>query len=325
MIADNAIYVDGRRAAQQPRSLQETYEALRQLHDGVAWIDLYKPTLEEFESVAQELELPPRVIEDAIKPQQRPKLVRYGDSLFVVLKTARYLDEPEKVEFSEVHVLVGKDFIVTVRYEEIPALEEARQQLEGEPELLRQGPQPILREIMDQIVDDYEPVLEGLGTDIQEVEVDVFGGNEDVSQRIYELSRELVQFQRATSPLARSLERGGERDEHDDIDPELRSYLRELHDRVLRVVEPTEGFRDMLSDILVVNLTLISVRQNDQTKKISAWAAILIVPTLIAGIYGMNFDYMPELHWTFGYPLALALMVSICVGLYAVFRHIKWL
>ena len=324
MIADNAIYVDGRRAAQQPSSLQETYEALRQLDDGVAWIDLHEPTQEEFESVAQELELSPRVIEGAIKPQQRPKLVRYGDSLFVVLKTARYLDEPEKVEFSEVHVLVGKDFIVTVRYEEIPALEEVRRQLEGEPESLRQGPQLILREIMDQIVDDYEPVLEGLGTDIQEVEVEVFGGNEDVSQRIYELSRELVQFQRATSPLARSLERGGERNEH-DIDPELRSYLRELHDRVLRVEEPTEGFRDMLSDILVVNLTLIGVRQNDQTKKISAWAAILIVPTLITGIYGMNFDYMPELHWTFGYPFALALMVSISVGLYAVFRHVRWL
>jgi magnesium transporter len=324
MIADNAIYVDGRRAAQQPSSLQETYEALRQLDDAVGWIDLYKPTQEEFESVAQELELSPRVIEGAIKPQQRPKLVRYGDSLFVVLKTARYLDEPEKVEFSEVHVLVGKDFIVTVRYEEIPALEEVRRRLEGEPESLRQGPQPILREIMDQIVDDYEPVLEGLGTDIQEVEDEVFGGNADVSQRIYELSRELVQFQRATSPLARSLERGAERNEH-DIDPELRSYLRELHDRVLRVEEPTEGFRDMLSDILVVNLTLIGVRQNDQTKKISAWAAILIVPTLITGIYGMNFDFMPELHWLFGYPLALALMVSISVGLYAVFRHVRWL
>jgi magnesium transporter len=324
MIADNAIYVDGRRAAQQPSSLQETYEALRQLDDAVGWIDLHEPTQEEFESVAQELELSPRVIEGAIKPQQRPKLVRYGDSLFVVLKTARYLDEPEKVEFSEVHVLVGKDFIVTVRYEEIPALEEVRRRLEGEPESLRQGPQPILREIMDQIVDDYEPVLEGLGTDIQEVEDEVFGGNADVSQRIYELSRELVQFQRATSPLARSLERGGERNEH-DIDPELRSYLRELHDRVLRVEEPTEGFRDMLSDILVVNLTLIGVRQNDQTKKISAWAAILIVPTLITGIYGMNFDFMPELHWTFGYPFALALMVSISVGLYAVFRHVRWL
>jgi magnesium transporter len=324
MIADNAIYVDGRRAAKQPSSLQETYEYLRQLDNGVAWIDLFKPTQGEFESVAQELELPPRVIEDAIKPQQRPKLMHYGDSLFVVLKTARYLDEPEKVEFSEAHVLVGKDFIVTVRYEEIPALEEVRRRLEGEPELLRQGPQPILREIMDQIVDDYEPVLEGLGTDIQEVEVEVFGENAEVSQRIYELSRELVQFQRATSPLARALERDAERDEQ-DIDPELRSYLRELHDRVLRVEEPTEGFRDMLSDILVVNLTLISVRQNDQTKKISAWAAILIVPTLIAGIYGMNFDYMPELHWTLGYPFALALIVSISVGLYAVFRHIKWL
>src|SRR5215210_8737967 len=262
MIADNAIYVDGRRAAQQPSSLQETYEALRQLDDGVAWIDLYKPTQEEFESVARELELPSWVVEDTIKAQQRPKLVRYGDSLFVVLKTARYLDEPEKVEFSEAHVLVGKDFIVTVRYEEITALEEVRRRLEGEPGLLRQGPQPILHEIMDQIVGDYEPVLEGLGTDIQEVEGEVFGGNAGASQRIYELSRELVQFQRATSPLERALERGGERNEH-DIDPELRSYLGDLHDRVLRVKEPTEGYRDMLSDILVVNLTLISVRQND--------------------------------------------------------------
>jgi magnesium transporter len=324
MIAENAIYVDGRRAAQQPSSLQETYEALRQLDDGVAWIDLYKPTRKEFESVAQELELPSRVIEDAIKPQLRPKIARYGDSLFVVLKTARYLDEPERVDFSEAHVLVGKDFVVTVHFEEIPALDEVRRRLEGEPELLRQGPQPILHEIMDQIVDDYEPVLEGLGTDIEEVEVEVFGGNAGVSQRIYELSRELVQVQRATSPLARALERVAESDEH-DIDPRVRSYLSDLHDRVLRITEPTEGFRDMLSDILVVNLTLISVRQNDQTKKISAWAAILIVPTLIAGIYGMNFDYMPELHWTFGYPFALALIVLVSVGLYAVFKHVEWL
>jgi magnesium transporter len=324
MITDNTIYVDGRRAAQQPSSLQETYEVLRQLDNGVAWIDLYKPTQEEFESVAQELEFPSRIIEAAIKPHQRPKVVRYGESIFVVLKTARYLDEPEKVQFSEAHVLVGKGFVVTVRYEQIPALEEVRRRLEGEPELLRQGPQPILHEIMDQIVDDYEPVLEGLGEDIEEVEGEVFGGNAGVSQRIYELSGELVQFQRATSPLARALERVAESDEH-DIAPEVRSYLRDLHDRVLRVKEPTEGFRDMLSDILVVNLTLVSVRQNDQTKKISAWAAILIAPTLIAGIYGMNFDYMPELHWTFGYPFALALMLSICVGLYAVFKHVEWL
>src|SRR3954452_3605957 len=224
MIVDNTIYVDGRRATQQPSSLEETYEVLRQLDNGVAWIDLYKPTQEEFESVAQELEVHPRVIQDAIKPQQRPKLVRYGDSLFAVLKTARYLDEPERVDFREAHVLVGKDFVVTVRYEEIPALEEVRRRLEGEPELLRQGPQQILHEIMDQIVDDYEPVLEGLGTDIQQVEGEVFGGNAGVSQRIYELSRELVQFQRATSPLAKALEQVAERGEH-NIDPALRSYL----------------------------------------------------------------------------------------------------
>src|SRR5215216_6786291 len=161
MIVDNAIYVDGRRAAEQPSSLQETYEVLHRLHDGVAWIDLYKPTTEEFESVAQELELPPRVMKDAIKAPQRPKLVRYGDSLFVALKAARYLDEPEKVDFSDARVLVGKDFVVTAHYEEIPALEEVRRRLEGEPELLHQGPQPILHEIMDRIVDDYEPVLEG--------------------------------------------------------------------------------------------------------------------------------------------------------------------
>src|SRR5215217_253448 len=321
MIADNAIYVDGRRAATPPSSLQETYEVLRQL-DGVAWIDLYKPTQEEFEPIAQELELPSRVIENAIKPQQRPQLVRYGASLFVVLKTARYLDEPERVDFSEAHVLVEKDFVVTVRYEEIPALDQVRRRLEGEPELLRQGPLPILHEIMDQIVEDYEPVLEGLGRDIEEAEV--FGGNPSVSQRIYQLSRELVQFERATSPLARALERVAESDEH-DIDPDVRSYLRDLHDRVLRVKEPTKTYREMLSDILVVNLTLISVQQNDQTKKISAWAAILIVPTLIAGIYGMNFDYMPELHWTLGYPFALALMVAISVSLYAVFKHVEWL
>jgi magnesium transporter len=192
MIVENTIYVDGRRAAQQPSSLQETYEVLRQLDDGVAWIDIYKPTREEFESVAQELELPHRVIEDAIKPQQRPKIARYGESLFIVLKTARYLDEPERVDFSEAHVLVGKGFVVTIRYEEIPALDEVRRRLEGEPELLRQGPQPILHEIMDQIVDDYEPVLEDLGTDadIEEVEGEVFGGNARASQRIYQLSRE---------------------------------------------------------------------------------------------------------------------------------------
>ena len=322
MNVNSVIYVDGRRAA-EPSSLQETFKVRSQL-GGVAWIDLYNPTKEEFEPLAKELDLPPRAAEDAIKAHQRPELVFYGDVLFVVLKPARYLDESEQVEFSQVHVLVGKDFAVPARQSDIPALDEVRRWLEGEPELLREGPQAILYAIMDQIVDDYMPVLEGLATAIEEIEGEIFAGNAGVSQRTYQLSRELVQFQGATMPLARGLERVAKSKEH-DIDPKMRSSLRDLHVRVLRVTEPTETYRDMLSDILVVNLTLISVRQNDQTKKISAWAAILITPTIIAGIYGMNFEYMPELSWRFGYPFALALIVSISTGLYALFKHVEWL
>jgi magnesium transporter len=322
MIVDNAIYVDGRRAA-KPSSLEETYEACRQRR-GVAWIDLYQPTEEEFSSVAEELGLHPLAVEDAIKAHQRPRLERYGETLFVVLNPALYLDESETVEFSEVHVFVGEYFIVTVRHGEVPALDEVRRRLEGEPELLRRGPRAILHAIMDRVVDDYGPVVEGLGTDIEEIEAEVFGGNARASRRIYELSREVVEFQRATRPLAGALERLAESDEH-GLDPEARKYIRDIHVHVLRVTEQIESFREMLSNVLIVNLTLVSVRQNDQTKKISAWAAILIVPTIITGIYGMNFERMPELTWTFGYPFALALMVSISLVLYVTFKRAEWL
>jgi len=322
MIVDNAIYVDGRRAA-EPSSLEETYEACRQRR-GVAWIDLYKPTEKEFSSVAQELGLHPLAVEDAIRAHQRPRLERYGETLFVVLIPARYLDESETVEFSEVHVFVGEYFIVTVRHGEVSALGEVRRRLESEPELLRRGPRAILHAIMDRVVDAYGPVVEGLGTDIEEIEAEVFGGNARASRRIYELSREVVEFQRATRPLAGALERLAESHEH-SIDPEARKYIRDIHAHVLRVTEQIESFRQMLSNVLIVNLTLVSVRQNDQTKKISAWAAILIVPTIITGIYGMNFERMPELTWTFGYPFALALMVSISLVLYVTFKRAEWL
>jgi magnesium transporter len=291
---------------------------------GIAWIDLYKPAEEELESVAEELGLHQLAVEDAIKAHQRPKLVRYGDSLFVVLKPARYLDEPERVVFSEVHVFVGEDFVITVRHGEVPALDEVRRRLEGQPELLRTGPRAILHAIMDQVVDDYGPVVEGLGTDIEEAEAEVFDGSSGVSRRIYELSRQVIEFHRATSPLARALERLAANEEH-TIDPEVRRYLNDIHDHVLRVTEQAESFHEMLSNVLVVNLTLVSVRQNDQTKKISAWAAIFVVPTIITGIYGMNFQYMPELAWTFGYPFALALMVAISLALYVVFKRAEWL
>jgi magnesium transporter len=177
---------------------------------------------------------------------------------------------------------------------------------------------------MDRIVDDYMPVVAGLENDIDEIEVEVFGNKPDVSRRIYELFREVIQFHQAAQPLAGALERLTVV-EAQGIDPEVRRYLRDVQDRVLRVTERAQGFRELLTNILSVNLTLVSVNQNDQMKKISAWAAVVVVPTLIAGIYGMNFDYMPELHWRYGYLLALSLMALIAFVLYRNFKRTGWL
>jgi magnesium transporter len=326
VIVDNAIYVDGRRAA-EPRSLRETCEVRRE-RGGVAWIGIYKPTEEEFESVAEEFGLHPLAVEDAIEAHQRPKLERYGQTLFVVLRPAHYLDESETVEFGEIHVFVGEDFVVTVRHGEVPALDEVRRRLEDEPDLLRRGP----------AVDDYGPVVDGLENDIGEIEAEVFGGTASVSRRIYELSREVIEFQKATRPLAGALERLLE-DEELEVDDEVRKYLRDVQDHALQVVERVDGFRELLSDILNVNLTLVSlaqneevknltevsIDQNEEVKKISAWAAILFAPTLVGTVYGMNFDYMPELHWFIGYPVALLLMVLVSLTLYLVFKHRGWL
>ena len=324
VIVDSAIYVDGRRAA-EPRSLQETYDACREQR-GVAWIGLYKPSHEEFSSVAGEFGLHPLAVEDAVSAHQRPKLERYGETLFVVLRAARYVDETETVEFGELHVFVGDDFVVTVRHGEAPNLGKVRRRLEAEPELLRRGPEAILYAVMDEVVDGYAPVVEGLENDIDEIETEVFSGNAGVSRRIYELSREVIQFQRATKPLAPILQRLREGDEgHHAVDEEVRRYLRDVQDHVIQVVEQVGAFRELLASVLSVNLTLVGVGQNDEVKKISAWAAILFAPTLVAGIYGMNFDHMPELHWVFGYPFALTLMLVASVILYQVFKRRGWL
>ncbi len=322
MIVDNAIYVDGRRTA-GPVTLEETYEAVRNRH-GVAWIGLYRPTAEEFSSVAGEFDLHALAVEDATDAHQRPKLERYGATLFVVLKPARYLDEEERVEFGEVHLFVGEDFVVAVRHGEVPDLGEVRERLEADPELLRCGPEAILHAIMDRIVDDYGPVVDGLENDIEEIEAEVFGGNPNVSRRIYELSREVIEFQRATEPLGGVL-RDMMRDETIDVDPEVRRHLRDVRDHVLQVTERLAGFRELLQSILSVNLTLASLTQNEEVKKISAWAAILFAPTLIGTIYGMNFTFMPELDWPLGYPFALVLMAFTSLTLYLVFKRRGWL
>ncbi len=325
MIVDSAIYVDGRRSAPSP--LEEIHEASR-ARGGFAWIGLYEPTEGEFDSVAGEFGLHELAIRDAIKPHQRPKVERYGDTLLVVLKAARYLEEQEAVEFGEIRAFMGPDFIVTVRHGEAFELGEARRRMEGEPDLLRRGPSAVLYTIMSRVVDDYGPVADGLENDIDEIEEQVFKDDPRafpaVTRRIYDLSREVIQFNQATNPLAGALGRLTE-DETHDIDPEVRRYLRDLQNRVLRVTERVEGFRELLANILSVNLAQIGIDQNNQVKKISAWAAILVVPTLITGIYGMNFDYMPELHWLLGYPFSLLLMLSISLILYRAFRRSGWL
>ncbi len=332
MIVDSAIYVDGHRDGSC--SLGEIHETCRE-KGGFAWVGLYEPSKQEFDSVAGEFELHELVVKDALTTHQRPKIERYGESIFAVLKTARYLEKKEEVEFGEVHVFVGPDFVVTIRYGETSELAEVRRWAESRPDLLRKGPHAVLYAIMDRIVDDYAPVVEGLESDIDEIEVEVFegkpGASSKVSRRIYELFREVVQFHQATQPLAAALGRltvaGGQ-----EIDPEVSRYMREVQDRVLRVTERVQGFRDLLENILSVNLTLIGINQtqvgidqNDQMKKISAWAAIVVVPTFIAGIYGMNFDYMPELHWRYGYLVAIFLMALIALSLYVLFKRRRWL
>ncbi len=322
VIVDNAIYVDGRRAA-VPRSLRETYEICREGR-GFAWIGLHEPTEEEFASVAGEFGLHPLAVEDAVNAHQRPKIERYDDTLFAVLRSARYVDETETVEFGEIHVFLGEDFVVTVRHGEASALDRVRRRLEEEPDLLRRGPMAVLYAIMDRVVDDYEPVVEGLENDIDEIETEVFSGNAGASRRIYLLSREVIDFRRAVQPLPgelRPLVEGS----FGEADAELGRYLRDVQDHALKVMERAEAFRELLNNILGVNLTLVGVNQNDEVKKISSWAAILFAPTLVAGIYGMNFDHMPELYWLLGYPFALALMLAVAVSLYLIFKKRGWL
>ena len=336
-IVDNAVYVEGHRAA-EPESLDVTYELLRE-QGGMAWIGLYRPDRDDIRSVADEFSIHALAVEDTIKAHQRPKLERYDDVLFTVLRPARYIDADERVEFGELHVFTGRDFVVTVRHAESPDLARVRRRMEAAPDLLRLGPEAVLYAIMDEVVDEYAPVVAGLENDIDEIEDQVFAGDPQVSRRIYELLREVVEFQRATHPLLDILD--GLRAGFDkyQVDEELRRYLRDVQDHVVRVVERADGFRVLLQNILTVNATLVGQRQNEETqrlteaslgqneevKKISAWAAILFAPTLVGTIYGMNFDHMPELHWQLGYPFALLLMALVSTVLYLVFKRRSWL
>ena len=327
MITDRAIYRDGRRVA-EPLDVPGMGEACED-GDGVAWVSLYRPSEVEFGAVAREFDLHERSVEDAVHAHQRPKLERYGETLFCVLRPARYIDDAERVEFSELHVFAAQRFVITVRHGEAPDVPALRRGLESQPDLLRRGPVAILHAIMDRVVDDYGPVVAGVEKDIDEIEVEIFGGTAEVSRRVYELSREVIMFQRATKPLAPMLERLIDDPEFGDDE---RMYLRDVQDHALRVVEQADAFRQLLQNILNVNLTLetkalneASNAQNEEVKKISAWAAILFAPTLVGTVYGMNFDRIPELQWRFGYPYAVLLMVGTSLTLYLVFKRRNWI
>ncbi|MFB7708039.1 magnesium and cobalt transport protein CorA [Streptomyces sp. NPDC056105] len=337
-VVQAALYRDGVRVS-SPTTLAETFRELREQPDGMAWIGLARPTESELVSLAAEFDLHPLAVEDALEAHQRPKLERYGDTLFVVLRAARYLDAPEEVEFGELHVFVGADFVITVRHGAAPDLSGVRRRMEDSPELLKLGPEAVLYAILDAVVDGYAPVVAGVQTDIDEIETEVFTGAPEVSRRIYELSREMVEFQRATRPLVGMLHGLMAGFAKYGTDEELQRYLRDVADHVTHTSERVDGFRQALADILTVNATQVTQQQNaemralaeagfeqnEEIKKISSWAAILFAPTLVGTIYGMNFENMPELGWGYGYPFAILLMAVVCVSLYFIFKRRDWL
>ena len=328
MIVNCAIYRDGHRTPESG-----DLATMARLCSGgggaIAWIGLFRPTYEEFAEVTRHFDLHELAVEDAVTAHQRSKLERYGDTLFCVLRPARYIDETETVEFDEVHVFAGPQFVVTVRHGEASGLAEVREALEARPHLLRRGPVAILHAIVDRVVDDYAPVVAGVEHDIDEIEDEVFDGSAGASRRVYELTREVIDFQRATKPLIPILEHLMA---EQGVGEEEGRYVRDVLDHALRVQEQVDGFRQLLQSILNVNLTLetkalseASIRQNEEVKKISAWAAILFAPSVIGTVYGMNFRHMPELHWRFGYLYALGLMVAVSAALYLVFKRRGWI
>jgi magnesium transporter len=336
-MVDAGLYLGGKRIASPP-TVAEACSTLRETKGAMAWIGLFRPSEAQFRPVAEEFALHEVAVEDAIVAHQRPKLERYGDTLFVVLRAATYLDREEEVEFGEIHVFTGPNFVLTVRHSRTPDLAVVRNRMENSPDLLALGPEAVLYAILDSVVDGYAPVVAGLDKDIDEIEAQVFRGDPGVSRRIYDLSGEVVEFQRSIRPLHAMLDALAAGFEKYGTNEELQRLLRDVADHATTVGERVVGFRQNLSDILTVNATLVnqaqneevrrlteaSIEQNEEVKRISAWAAIIFAPTLVGTIYGMNFD-MPEMHWAYGYPFAIALMIVVSVALWFIFRKRGWL
>jgi magnesium transporter len=324
VIVDCAVYQDGRRR-EGSTSLEDASNLCRR--DGsFAWLGLFEPSQEELERVEAEFGLHPLAVEDAVKAHQRPKLEVYGDTLFFVLKPVRYIDPEEVIELGEILLFVNPAFVISVRHGRPSPLQAVRTRLDSDPDLISHGPGAVLYAILDRVVDDYEPVVEGVDADIQQIETQVFSDDRHLNpaQRIYRLEGEVLDFERAVAPLATAVDRLARRD-FAVVDKELRRYIRDVHDHLLRVVPQVHGFRELLTTALLANLTQTSVRQNADMRRISAWVAILAVPTAVAGIYGMNFEHMPELTSELGYPAVLLFILIVCVVLYRRFKRAGWL
>ncbi|UQA93252.1 magnesium and cobalt transport protein CorA [Streptomyces halobius] len=335
-VVDCGVYREGRRVSEHVTPA-EAMAGVRS-EGGFAWIGLHEPTEAEFAGIAQEFGLHPLAVEDAVHAHQRPKLERYDDTLFTVFKTVHYVEHAELtatsevVETGEVMCFTGRDFIVTVRHGGQGSLRALRHRLQDDPELLAKGPSAVLHAIADQVVDSYIAVAGAVQDDIDEVEIDVFssGSNGKGSTkggdagRIYQLKREVLEFKRAVSPLLRPMQLLSERPMR-LVDSDIQKYFRDVADHLARVNEQVLSFDDLLNSILQANLAQATVAQNEDMRKITAWAAIFAVPTMIAGIYGMNFDFMPETHWEFGYPAVLLVTAGICFGIHRGFKRNGWL
>ncbi|MFF4485835.1 magnesium and cobalt transport protein CorA [Streptomyces sp. NPDC001544] len=312
--------------------LVDVVERVRKKGDGFVWLGLHEPTDREFAGIAELFDLHPLAVEDAVEAHQRPKLERYGETLFAVFKTVCYVEHEELTATSEVvntgeiMVFVGHDFVVTVRHGRHGSLGPLREELESDPQQLAKGPAAVLHAIADHVVDDYLTVTDSVQADIDQVETDVFaenGARVDPG-RIYQMKRELLELKRAVAPLGRPIEDLATRPIR-VVAPEIQAYFRDVLDHLMRAKEQIASFDELLNSILQAHLAQVTVAQNEDMRKITAWAAVIAVPTMVCGVYGMNFDHMPELHWRFGYPLVIGVISVACLALYRGFRRNGWL
>jgi len=326
VIVDCAVYTDGKRR-DGPLPLADALEAASE-PDSFVWIGLHEPSNDEFDAVREEFGLHELAVEDAVAAHQRPKLEVYDGDLFVVLKTARYDDRTERVQFAELQLFVGESYVVSVRHGEASALAEVRRTIEADLARIRCGPMAVLHAVIDRVVDDYAPVIDGLDNDMAEIEDAVFAADRprgfDPSERIFKLKREVLDFYRNTEPLLEPLGRLAA-GQLPNAHPELGSYFRDVEDHLTREVSAIAHARDLLSDALDANLAQVTVRQNDDMRTISAWLAIGGFPTVVGAVYGMNFEHMPELETRWGYFIVLGIMAVLCFVLYRRFKRIGWL